>query len=272
MRKTQILASLFLLSSLTALGQNSKGMTFDIADFNEKLATAAWLYVYDAVAWWTSDSIMTHSQDELLKLGNEWFCFQTEDNNWHAVYGKYENDEMDVVFHYLVDTAYQVSRIYEPIDTIFLNKHVRALITANKEMVAIRESINLRFNQYIKQNEDNTFTVWIFPAFQPNGVAVYGGEFIYEIDPTGMNILENKSYYQGQFRGFKVDNPREVWMDYTELENPTLGTIFFIWYYKKYFTYIKLDNKNYITTAIKDSDGNYSWVHIEKEAKKKTKE
>jgi hypothetical protein len=269
MTKLRIIIGLFLLSSLTVFGQKKNGLAFDIQDFNQKATIAEWLYLYDAIAWWTSDSVMTQSQEELQRLGSEWFCFQTEDGNWHAAYGKYENNEMNVVFHYLVDTTYKVSRTFEPIEAEFLNLHARALITANNQITAIRDSNQIRFNQYIKQNEDRTFTVWIFPAFQPNGLAVHGGEFIYKIDPTGTKILEDNSYFQGQFRAFKVDNPREVWMDYTELEKPTLGSIFFIWYYKKYFTYIKLDNKNYVTTTIKSGDGSYSWMHIEKEQEKK---
>lgn len=269
--KLKIIIGVFILSSVTVFGQKNKGIVFDINDFNQKTSTAEWLYLYDAIAWWTSDSVMAEKEEDLQRLGGEWFCFQTDDKNWHAVYGKYENDNMNVVFHYLVDTTYKVSKTFEDVDTTFLNLHARALITANNQMSSIRDSFQLRFNQYIKKNDDKTFTVWIFPAFQPDGIAVYGGEFIYEIDQTGTKILEDKSYYQGQFRGFKLDKPREVWMDYTELEKPTLGTIFFIWYYKKYFTYIKLNNKNYVTTAVNSGNGSYSWIHIEKKTKKKKK-
>ncbi len=271
MTKLRILTGLVILSSLTVFGQQKGKLTFDIKDFNQKAATAEWLYLYDAIAWWTSDSVMTEKEEERQRLGGEWFCFQAEDKNWHSVYGKYENDKMNVVFHYLVDTTYKVSRTFESIDTTFLNLHARALITANNQIAEIRETNQLRFNQYIKQNDDKTFTVWIFPAFQPSGLAVHGGEFIYKIDHTGTKILEDNSYFQGKFLAFKVGEPREVWMDYTGLEKPTLGNVFFIWYYKKYFTSIKLDNKNYVTTTIKSSDGNYSWMHIEKEEKKEKK-
>lgn len=260
-----------ILFSLTVYGQKNRGLIFDIEDFNKKSTTAEWLFQYDAIAWWTSDRIMTQDSIELQRLGKEWFCYQTDDNNWHAIYGKYDNKDFDLVFHYLVDTTSKVSRIYESVDTTLLNTYSRALITANNQIQSIKDSINLRFNQYIRQNEDNSLTVWIFPAYQPNELAVYGGEFIYTIDQTGTKVLKDNSYYQGQFRAFKVGEPREVWIDYTELEKPTLGTIFFVWYYKKYFTYIKIDNKNYVTTTIDNGDGNYSWMHIEKDMKKKKK-
>lgn len=270
--KKQILILVFFLGiSLVTFGQRKNKTKFDTDDFIKKTKTAEWLYMYDVIAWWTTDSVMTQDSTELQRLGNEWFCFQTNDKNWHAVYGKYDNNKFDLVFHYLVDTSYQVLRIYEPVDTTLLHRYSRALNTANNQIVSVRDSFNIRFNQYVRENDDNTLTVWIFPAFQPNGYAVYGGEFIYEIDPTGNKILKDNSYYNGEFRAFKVDEPREVWIDYTELEKPTLGNVFFIWYYKKYFTYIKLDNKDYITTSFKNDDGSYSWVHIRKEKKKREK-
>lgn len=272
MKKLKLFMTLvFLVTSISSFGQKNKKTKFDIDDFVKKTEIAEWLYMYDIVAWWTTDSVMTQDSTELQRLGNEWFCFQTNDENWHAVYGKYDNNEFDLVFHYLVDTSYQVSRIYELVDTSLLHRYSRALTTANNQIVSIRDSFNIRFNQYVRENDDKTLTVWIFPAFQPNGYAVYGGEFIYEIDPTGEKILKDNSYYNGEFRAFMVDEPREVWMDYTELEKPTLGNVFFIWYYKKYFTFIKLENKHYITTNFKNDDGGYSWVHTQKEKKKKEK-
>ncbi len=268
MSKYLLFVGLFSLISMTSLSQKDKGLTFDIDDFNQKTEIAEWLFLYDAIAWWTSDSVMMQDSTELMQLGNEWFCFQTDDFNWHAVYGKYDDNDFDLVFHYLVDTKYKVSRTFEPVDTSLLNRYSRALITANNQIQFIKDSINIRFNQYIKQNDDSTFTVWIFPAFQPNGLAVYGGEFIYKIDKYGTKIIEDNSYYQGQFYAFKVGEPREVWINFTELEKPTLGNVFFVWYYKKYFTHINIDNKNYITTTFKMDDGGYSWMHIEKEIKK----
>lgn len=267
MNKLRLITGLIFLLSLTTFGQKNKGLTFDIKDFNQKAQTAEWLYEYDAIAWWTSDSVMLGDSIEKSRLGSDWFCFKTKDNNWHAVYGKYDSDTFDLVFHYLVDTNYIVKRVYEKVDTAILNGYSRALQTANRFIKPHTDSVNLRFNQYIKQNDDKTYNIWILPAFQPNGWAVYGKEFILKIDKSGNKVIEDNSYYDTDFRGFEVKEPREVWIDQTKFEKPTVGLVFFVWYYKKYFTYIKIDNKNYVTTAIKDGD-NYTWMHIEKDMKK----
>jgi len=266
----KILTLLFIGLTTLTYGQKSKGPNFDIADFNKKMEVAEWLYTYDMVAWWTSDSVMTQDKKEIDRLGSEWFCFQSNDI-WHAIYGKFENNKFDLVFHYLVDNKGQVSRTYESIDTTLLHKYSRALKTATYQLTGLKDTVNLRFNQYIKENADRSLTVWIFPAFQPNSVAVYGGEFIYTIDETGNKILKDESNFQGKFLGFKVDKPREIWLDYNEIEKPTLGGIFFVWYYKSYFTRIVLETKKSTSSLFQHEDKTYYWVHSVKEPEKKKK-
>ena len=265
MRKA--LTVLLLCLTVFVYGQKTKKLNFDIADFNRKAEIAEWLYQYDMVAWRTSDSVMAQDKKEIGRLGQEWFCFQ-QNGNWHAAYGKYTENRFDLVFHFKLDSTGKISRSYEIIDTVLLNKYARALQTAAKKIVGLKDTITVRLNQYIKENKDKTLSVWFFPAFQSNGVAVYGGEFIYTIDETGNRILKDDSYFQGQFRGFKVDKPREIWINYRETEKPTLGAVFFVWYYKSYFTNIYIDNAKSTTTAMKLDNG-WTWVHAEKEAEGK---
>jgi len=102
------------------------------------------------------------------------------------------------------------------------------------------------------------------PAFQINNVAVYGGEFIYTIDPTAEKITKDDSYFQGSFRGFNITPPREIWLNYRERDKPTLGSIFFVWYYKRYFTNIFIDNAKTTSTLIKNGN-EYMWTHVIKD-------
>jgi hypothetical protein len=263
-----------LIFSFISFAQNKKvdAPSFDIVDFNKKFEVAEWLVRYDLVAWKTSDVVMAEDPKELEKLGAEWFCFQDKDDVWHAVYGKYENEKYNAVFHYKINKDSKITKTDEKIDSEFLNSHAKALETANKQMaLALKDRDVPRFNQYIKQNADKTFNVWILPAFQTNGVAVYGGEYIYTLDKTGSKITKDESYSQENFRGFQAKPPREIWLNYRELEKPTLGAIFFVWYYKPYFTKIYIDNSKSISTVIKDETQGYIWVHVEKEAEEKKK-
>lgn len=194
---------LFLSLAIAGWTQTANQPQFDIKDFSEKAQVAEWLCEYDRIAWVTSDSVMAQDKSEIARLGNEWFCFKRHDT-WHAVYGKFENNTYDIVFHYEVKDG-KISRSDQAVDTTLLNTYSRALQTSGQQIKALRDSINLRFNQYIRKNEDNSLSVWLMPAFQPNSVALYGGEFVYRLDPTGRRVLADESYFQKQFRGFKVD-------------------------------------------------------------------
>lgn len=236
---------------------------FDIVDFNQKVKVAEWLVKYDSVAWKTSDEVMKEDESELAKLGAEWFCFQDKNDLWHAVYGKFEEGKYNAVFHFTMDDDAKISKSDKKIDQEFLNLHAKALSNAGKQLqIALKGNPAPRFNQYIRQNEDKTFNVWIFPAFQTNGMAVYGGEFIYTIDKTGEKITKDESYFQGNFRGFNSQPAREIWLDYKEIKKPTLGGIFFVWYYKPYFTKINL-NTSESTSFVLDN----MWINLERDNK-----
>ncbi len=270
MKNSLLITALFLLS-LPTFAQRKKGADFDMKDFNEKFDVVLWLDEYDKIAWGTSDSVMTQPQDELRKLGPEWFCFKDDAGLWHAVYGRLDNDHYDLVFHYTVDDQNKVKRSKEGVGQEFLDPFALALNTANQNLQELRDSVGIRFNQFIRKNPDKTFDVWIFPAFQPDGTAVYGGEFHFKLNPSGKTILAKDSYYQGAFRGFKTQPSREIWLDYQDVKQPTLGSIFFAWYYRQYFTSIKIDNETTFTTPFKD-DNRYSWVHVQKDMKKRVKQ
>jgi hypothetical protein len=254
----------------TFLGLNFvQAQDFDTKDFNEKTEIADWLFRYDLVAWYSTDTLMTKDKKRIEKLGREWFCFQDSTNTWHSVYGKYENGKYNQIFHFIVKSQTEVVETNEQIDTIFLNKHGMALSRAFTEMKPIKDSTSIRFNHYIKENSKGNLDVFIFPAFQPNGTAIYGGEFVYEISPEN-EIIENKSYYQGQFLGFKTGEPREIWLNYREKEKPTLGSVFFAWYYKDYFTKIHIDNAKSFSLPFNDGK-TFTWMHVIKDPKKEAK-
>ena len=268
--KISLTVLLYTLAFLV-YGQKDEDKTpgFDRADFSKKFEVVEWLAVYDNIAWGTSDSAIVQDKKEIDRLGNEWFCFQDINKTWHAVYGKYADNSFDLVFHFTVDNNAKVKRVYDKVDSSLLNSYSRALITANKQLTKLRDTVSVGFNQFIKKNDDKTFTVWILPAFQKNRVAVYGGEFIYTIDPSGHKVLKDESYVQ-DFRGFKVNEPREITLNYMSLEKATLGSIFFVWYYKRYFTFIHIDTQKSESTLFKhEEDGSYYWVHFQKELKDK---
>lgn len=261
------LASLVLLlaATLTGWAQAARPAApkFDTTDFAKKFAVAQWLAEYDEVAWKTTDVMLAQDQKDLARLGAEWFCFKTDDGLWHAVYGKYADAKFDQVFHLTMDKAGKVALVKDKLADEFLLAYAQALRTAQAEMQKRIPEGAPRFNQYIRRNDDKTFVVWLLPAFQTNAVAVYGGEFIYTTNAAGDKITADESYLQANFRGFATKPPREIWLNYRELQQPTLGAIFFAWYYRPYFTKIFIDTTNYTSALVKTADG-YVWAHVEK--------
>jgi hypothetical protein len=233
-----------------------------IKRFNAKMDTVSWLCEYDNIAWWTSDSVAVSPKEEQARLGSEWFCFE-QDRKWHAVYGKYASGRYDMVYHYEVDTNGTVKRVRTGVDTSLLNSFARALVNAGKLQAAYPDSSRVRFNQYIRRNSDGSLSVWRLPAFTTSGVAVYGGEFNYNFDKSGNNLLSKWEYSQ-QYRGFKPDKKQEIHLDYETMDEPTVGAVFFVWYYRKYFEKIVIRAKKFSSTVFRDDDQGYYWVHARK--------
>ena len=257
---------LALISLTFAIKVNAQDKEKQIVDdymkrFYQKLDTVQWLCAYDDIAWRTSDSVYATPKEEQQKLGGQWFCFQVG-NIWHAAYGKYENNSFTTVYHYWVDTNNIIKRVNSQIDSSLSNSFSRALINSRNQLDLYNDSIRVQFNQYIKKNNDNTISVWLLPAFSTKGIAVYGGEFYYLYDNTGNNLL-HKSEFAKKYRGFKPDSKKEIWIEYETVDEPTLGAIFFVWYYRKYFDRIVADAKKFKSTVFHD-EKRYYWVHAVK--------
>ena len=255
---------LLLLLAWCAAAQNTKPAppNFDNADFTKKFEIVEWLVEYDNVAWKTTDVVVAQAtREERDRMGGEWFCFKDKNKVWHAVYGRLNEDKYDAVLHFEMDSAQKIKRSTEKIDQAFLDGHARALRTAHEKLSAHTPPGSPRFNQFIRQNADKTFSVWMMPAFQPDRMAPYGGEGIYTVDSSGTKILKDDSYFQVSFRGFKVDPTREVLLEYSELEKPSLGAIFFVWYYKTYFARVVIVTENTMSSVMKTPAG-YIWLHV----------
>jgi hypothetical protein len=249
--------------------QDSKYKVF-LDLFNKKCETVFWLCEYDKIAWISSDMVLNEPREDLEKLGREWFCFQTDkDEKWHAIYGKLENKSFDLVFHY-EQSGKKLKKSSDKLEDIDLAGYAKSINLAYKHFEASPLNIvmPIRYNHYVKKIDNKLFKVWIFPAFQPNNHAIYGGEYIYLINIENEQILEDNSYYIGEYRGFLVqENKTDIEITYNELEEASLGGIFFYYYYEKYFNSITIKTKNYIST-IKDG----YWFHVEREENNETEE
>jgi len=238
---------------------------FDVKDFNRKFKTAVWLNDYENVTWATTGFLGRQDDEKLKRIGRDWFCYQDRDSVWHAVYGNFDGSRYDVVFFLRIDSTYKVTEEKDIPPQSFLVPYARAIETAYAQLMRDHKDLQVQLSLYIRRNSDGSFMVWFFPSMLQNGMAVYGGEFSYTLDPAGSKILSSSGYYTGKFKGFPVDNgPDEITLDYSDIDQPTLGGILFVWEYKEFFKKIRLETSRSISTVLKDQGGEYYWIHVEK--------
>ena len=235
MKKLFILSSLFISITLYAQEDNSLYLY-------QQMQTVEKLCQYDNIAWRTSDSIVVAPFYERSELGPEWFCIENN-GTWNAYYGKLIDSTYHIVFNYKVNGTDKIERIRDTEPSEQLNQYALALNTAYKDYWQQISEYNISFNKYIFRNSDNSFLVYLLPAFQTNNIAAYGAEFIYHINATGDSILSKNIYFPQHIRGFYVNNEEDIRLDYNDTEHPTLGALFFGWYYKNYFKSITIETQ-----------------------------
>ncbi|HUX53178.1 MAG TPA: hypothetical protein VMV56_02055 [Williamwhitmania sp.] len=267
MRKFAITLLVSMLLAGVGFCQTAEVPAFDSTDFAVKSKLAEWLVNYNQVALITADSLRSQNSAKLQQIGKEWFCFQDSNSVWHAVYGRFRHGSYNVLFHFIVNGNNAAYLTRSRLDSSMVTNYARALYTAGRIIKPLMDSLKMSMVRFIRQNEDKTFTVWIFPGLQPEGYAIYGGEFVYTFSADGKKVIGNSSYFSGKFRAVQVDRPQEISLDYSELQQPTIGSLFFVWNYKPYFTRINIQNAHYTITAI-NGGGAYFWAHFKRKKAK----
>jgi hypothetical protein len=253
-----------LLFAQKGKSKNTGKIGFDTAEFVSHQETAKWLVEYDIAAWVSSDSVVTQDSIKRARLGSDWFCYTDNKNKWHAVYGKFENGQYDEVFHYIYASG-KAKFVDIKTDTARSHAYCRAVTNAYADAFESLSKYRIRYNHYVRRNADKSITVWILPAFQPDATAVYGLEFIYQFDEKGENITRKIFIVNSSLKGAKVDKEsagKELTLNYYQLKTPSLGGVFFVLYYRKYFKNISILTQGY-KHMLMASDNQWTWVSIE---------
>ena len=266
--KTLFFITCFLIQASGLYAQKNAPAAFDKQDFEKKLALSKWLYQYDLFASRSSDSVVREHIELYKRLGEEWFCYQDHRKVWHAVYGDYKNDRYDYVFHYEGNPeSLKQKRFPFPRDSVLIIRFASALHISHLRFDHDYKSKtgDIHFNHYIKRNPDKTFTVWYFPGFQKNQKAVYGGEVVYTLDSNATKITHKESFFQNKYTSTIVNNrSEEIIIDYSNMEKPTLGSVFFAWTYRYAFPDMTLKTAKIVSTLhyFKERKvNNFVWKH-----------
>ncbi|MEM7108225.1 MAG: hypothetical protein AAF519_08360 [Bacteroidota bacterium] len=267
-----IVITLLLAASFIVNGQEDPperdGLFMTTHFENAQLASK--MLAYDHVAWVSSDSVQTLPQDELSTYGGQWFCYLDSAGIYHALYGAYDSTYA-LTAHYLVDSiTFAVNRTFEPFDTTLAVQYSKAYdlaLSRKREFLGTEDQ--LRYNHFIFRN-DSTISVHFIPAFQPNGFMIYGAEQHYTLNFAATTIIDTVEYFN-EYRGYQAAPKKEITITYEDLDYNSLGSVFFLMYYNKYFKSIRILTKNYVSTFLNGKNNEGTWFHIARIPPKKKK-
>ena len=242
---------------------------FPVGPFLANEEIAIWLMKYDWVAWHSSDVVLTEDEDDVSRLGPEWFCLELDDR-WHAIFGKYDSAKRDyqVVFHYEYsdDGEFIHSEVDVPQST--LNAYGRAIHRTGAQLPEDVTGLPIRFNVYVRPLGDDELEVWYLPAVQSDGTLVYGGELRYVVVSADGEIHTQELNYTNFFSaGVSGGAGGEKSLDIVREENeyPSVGDIFFLLMNRNHFEDITIWNRSFLT-RLTGGDGELEvWLHARRQ-------
>lgn len=265
---TRILLVLLLAFANLAYGQNNSKFQIDLLDFQDKSDLANQLIQYDVVAWETSDSLVKEDQDQLNQLSKHWFCLQ-QDGLWHAIYGKYKEGAFQTLFHYKEVGQKKYVLTEERLDSVLLSNYARVLESGFNEVR--KRNSGVKLNHYILQNEDQSWNVIFLPAIREDGTVLSRIEFNYTFSPDGQTLIQDDSFFKQDIVSYQIDKTKEVQLNYVDVDQATLGAIYFASYFKYYFAKITIETAKNFSMPIQ-SGNSWTWIHGEKSQPKAKKQ
>ncbi|WP_109698548.1 hypothetical protein [Chitinophaga deserti] len=253
----------FLLVHLHFSGPE-KHYKFPIAEFSAHVKTAEWLIEYDSAAWRLSDTVTHADMDLLQRTGKEWFVYKGRDSMWYGAYGKFQDTAYDLAIHYCINRQDSIELVTTPPDTAMMCSVSRGIRKAYRNAGVMLGRSYVRMNKFIRLNGDRSISIWLLPALQPAEVAMYGGEFHYRFDEKGEQLLERQEYYRGGFKGFRLNNGRDVKLEYEDVKSPTLGAVYFALRYRNRFREIRIETLESHSLLVFNQVRGYYWEHKER--------
>ncbi len=254
MKKIFLLAFLIPAFTLIVKAQTADHI-FDTVQFSKELEIANHLIEYEFYTQLSKDKYSKIPET----FNFEWFSYK-DNNIWHSVGGNSIGNAFVIKSHITFDSLNNILDFKSIPDTQNLNALGAALAHADAQFQIVRDTSSIYFNAFVFRNPNETISIRYLPAFQPSGQAIYGCEWEYIFDKSGINLLGQNSYIN-RITGVWIGQPRELWLNYRNTDKPTIGSIFFALSFRDYFTRIRIDTQISTSTTTKDPKGSYSWVH-----------
>lgn len=240
-----------------------KKIPFDKSLFTSRCTLAIDLVKDDLAAWWTSDSITAEKSHRLDSTDTNWFVYN-RDNERLVYYGRYDEISASYLPKYIFKFSAD-SVVTRQTDSLSddAQRFARAIVFSSKRFQYIIESfmLDFKFNHYIRQNADQTFSIWYFPAGNDRYCA-YGLEIQIQIDSSASAIVAEQ-INGNELKYFEIQKiPTAITLDNTFDHVPSVGNIFFVHLFGRYFGTVTINNSSSTSTAAISADGKAcTWTH-----------
>lgn len=246
--------SLCIFTGVSTYGQDSLCMPIP----DNLIQKAIWLYDYDEAAMLASDSLQAALQVNPDIKTSDFFCIPSGEK-WNVYFGAVENDLFTLSMSYCVDQSRNVTAGGQVSHNLF-QKYAIAYVAAMKQFSPVKDTLNIVFSSFITLLPDSSFEALFVPAFQPSGQALYGAEFVFRLAGNREKLPAETRYYSG-LKGIWIGQPRNIYLNYRNIDTPTLGAVYFAWYYKDFFKKTTIACKQCYWELVKNADGRYQWNH-----------
>ena len=119
-------------------------------------------------------------------------------------------------------------------------------------------------NRYVRVLENGDIEVWYLPGGLPDGTLLYGMEFCFTLLADAQTLKSEHVLN----RGLLGVNPAEfpegetAYIGNGSYEIPSIGEIFFVTMFGKYFDSIYIESANYLSTRVV-VEGESAWIHAD---------
>ncbi len=232
--------------------------SFDTVLFAKLETIAAQLVLTEEVIEYAKSDLKNRFRE--LALHPDLLAYAYPENNSWNVQFLLPAAENSLVARFTIDSTIQLvdsSKLsVSPRDFIMQ----KCLLKANLAMQTVMDTNDFYFSTLLIENDNKTLSVWFLPAFQPSGQALYGEEWCLTYDSEGEKLV-SQHYQSSGLKNVWIGQPRELWLNFRDIDFPNIGSLFFVLKYRDYFTRLRIDTKLSVSTIAPNVSGNYEWEH-----------
>lgn len=237
---------------------------FETFDYNHKAAYR--LYQTDLQYNRSIDSMAAASEGTFDFQGIDQFRFNYVDSHGinHVVYGDPNSATTSSVLDFSFDSLNAISGISRFMQDSALGKICAGLIRANDSVITNAEKKKITLSPYIIFSKD-TIKIYYMPSFQLNGLILFSTDYLFEYkyDKSSSKVeFILKKEEPAETRKYDPKESKEIVLDISGEDVPTVESLFFMHIYFPYFGKIIASTKQKETYLVDIKSGNY--VHLNK--------